>query len=267
MNENNLTVTEADLHAFADGLLPPEKQAELQAWLADNPEDAAVVAVWQAQNDDIRAMFSPHAVSKDGDADLFPKSGSMSSAQPTAFQRTRKLTMLAASLALFFAGAAAGRFGPDLFAQPELQLTSIEALPQQAHSAFVVYASDVRHPVEVGADQEAHLATWLGKRMNVAGLKVPGLQRLGFQLVGGRLLPINGTPGALFMYENAGGQRLTVLVGRNSGNTTTSFRFASDNAVETFYWIDGDLGYAVTGEISRDMLRQVADECYRQFSS
>ncbi|ENN87678.1 hypothetical protein RHSP_45801 [Rhizobium freirei PRF 81] len=267
MNENNPTVTEADLHAFADGLLSPEKQAELQAWLTENPEDAAAVAAWQAQNDDIRAMFSPYAKAKDGDTDLISKNRSTSSEQAIAPQRSRRLMLLAASFALFFAGAAAGHFGPDLFARPEMRLTAIEALPQQAHSAFVVYASDVRHPVEVGADQEAHLATWLGKRMNIAGLKVPSLQKLGFQLVGGRLLPINGTPGALFMYENASGQRLTVLLGHNSGNTTTSFRFASSGAVETFYWIDGDLGYAVTGEISRDMLRQVADECYKQFSS
>ncbi|GAC1040706.1 anti-sigma factor family protein [Rhizobium sp. No.120] len=267
MNEHKPTVTEAELHAFADGLLPPEKQAELEAWLAENPEDAAAVAAWQAQNDDIRALFSPYAKARDGDADLFAKIGRTSIGHAATPRQSRRPMMLAASFALFFAGAAAGHFGADLFARPELQLTSIEALPQQAHSAFVVYASDVRHPVEVGADQEAHLATWLGKRMNIAGLRVPSLQKLGFQLVGGRLLPINGTPGALFMYENASGKRLTVLVGHNSGNTTTSFRFASDNTVETFYWIDGDLGYAVTGEISRDMLRQIADECYKQFSS
>lgn len=267
MNEHKPSVTEADLHAFADGLLPPEKQVELQAWLVENPDEAASVAAWQAQNNNIRAMFSSYAVSKDHDADLISKSRRTPSTETTQPRRSHRLMMLAASLVLFIAGMAAGHFGPDLLAPRELQLTSIEALPQQAHSAFIVYASDVRHPVEVGADQEAHLATWLGKRMNVAGLKVPSLQKLGFQLVGGRLLPVNGTPGALFMYENASGQRLTVLVGRNSGNTTTSFRFASDNAVETFYWIDGDLGYAVTGEISRDMLRQVADECYKQFSS
>ncbi len=267
MNDRKPTVTEADLHAFADDLLPPEERTELEAWLIENPEDAAAVAAWQAQNDDIRAIFAPYAVSKDTDADIMFHSGTTPFAQAKPSQRNRRLMMLAASLALFIAGAAAGRFVPDLFARPELQLTAVEALPQQAHSAFVVYASDVRHPVEVGADQEAHLATWLGKRMNIAGLKVPSLQALGFQLVGGRLLPINGTPGALFMYENASGQRLTVLVGRNSGNSTTSFRFASSGDVETFYWIDGDLGYAVTGEISRDMLRQVADECYKQFSS
>ena len=37
--------------------------------------------------------------------------------------------------------------------------------------------------------------------------------------------------------------------------------------LETFYWIDGELGYAVTGEILRETLREVAEECYRQFPS
>ena len=267
MTERNPTVTEAELHAFADGLLQPEKQTQLEAWLAENPEDAATVAAWQAQNDGIKALFAPYAISKEGDPDLIAKGKEIQPKAKAKQHLFRRLIMIAASLALFLAGAVAGHFGPDMFARPELQLTAMEAWPQQAHSAFIVYASEVRHPVEVGADQEAHLATWLGKRMNVAGLKVPSLQVLGFQLVGGRLLPINGTPGAMFMYQNAAGQRLTVLVGHNTENTTTSFRFDSNGDVETFYWIDGSLGYTVTGEISREMLQQVAEECYKQFSS
>ncbi|MND49406.1 hypothetical protein D3C80_403500 [compost metagenome] len=81
------------------------------------------------------------------------------------------------------------------------------------------------------------------------------------------MLPVVGTAGAMFMYEDAGGQRLTVIVGRNPQNQSTSFRFASAGDIETFYWIDGDLGYAVTGEISRTTLQKVAEECYRQFPS
>ncbi|MFS8111831.1 anti-sigma factor [Rhizobium jaguaris] len=265
MNERNPTVTEADLHAFADGLLSPDERARVVAWLAENPEQAEMIAAWQAQSAGIKALFAPYETSKEGDRELVLP---MSTSAPTATsRRLRWLSTAAASVAIFLVGAAVGHFGPPLLTPPDLRLTGIEALPRQAQSAFVVYASDVRHPVEVGADQEGHLATWLGKRMNVADLKVPSLQTLGFHLVGGRLLPINGTPGALFMYENAAGQRLTVLVGSNKENTTTSFRFASTGSVETFYWIDGRLGYAVTGEISRDMLRQVADECYKQFSS
>ncbi|MBB3452465.1 anti-sigma factor RsiW [Rhizobium sp. BK313] len=265
MSERNPIVTEADLHAFADGLLPPGDHARLEAWLAENPEQADMIAAWQAQNAGIKSLFAQYETSKEGDRELVLPTPAPAPAATA--RRFRWLSTAAASLAIFLVGAAAGHFGPQLLTRPDIRLTGIEALPRQAQSAFVVYASDVRHPVEVGADQEAHLATWLGKRMNVAGLKVPALQTLGFQLVGGRLLPINGVPGALFMYENATGQRLTVLVGSNKENTTTSFRFASTGTVETFYWIDGRLGYAVTGEISRDMLRQVADECYKQFSS
>jgi anti-sigma factor RsiW len=142
---------------------------------------------------------------------------------------------------------------------------AIDTLPHEARNAYLIYASEVRHPVEVFADQEAHLASWLGKRLSINDLKVPNLQSLGFRLVGGRLLPVADKPGAMFMYENEAGQRITVLVGRNEENRETSFRFAAASGIETFYWIDGALGYAVTGDIPRDLLQRVAEECYRQF--
>ncbi|MGO4564183.1 anti-sigma factor [Rhizobium sp. 2YAF20] len=260
MNETNRTVTEAELHAFADGLLPATEHARIEAWLGEHPDDAASVATWQAQNAGIKALFAPYEISKETDRSLLGR-------QQATDARTGmpRWALTAAAAAIFVAGAGVGHFLPPFAARPELQLAGIETLPRQAQSAFLVYASEVRHPVEVGADQEAHLAAWLGKRLNVPDLKVPSLKALGFQLVGGRLLPVNETPGALFMYEDAAGKRLTVLVGRNGQNQTTSFRFANSGSVDTFYWIDGELGYAVTGEISRDLLRQVAELCYKQF--
>lgn len=260
MNEINQTVTEADLHAYADGQLPEAARARIEAFLADNPEEAATVAGWQAQNAGIRSLFSGYEKAKETDIGLVapPRRASV---------WPKRTAVAAAALVVFALGAAFGRYGPGLLERPELQLASSETLPRQAQTAFLVYAGEVRHPVEVFANEEAHLATWLGKRLDVPDLKVPNLQSLGFQLVGGRLLPVDGRPGALFMYENQAGERLTVLVGRNKENRTTSFRFASANNVETFYWIDGELGYAVTGEVSRDTLREVAEECYRQFPS
>ncbi|PZM13582.1 anti-sigma factor family protein [Rhizobium tubonense] len=262
MNETNGTVTEAELHAFADGQLPLTEHARVEAWLRENPEDASTVAAWKAQNAGIKALFAPYEISKETDRALVVSSTSRGNQIAM-----RRWALAAAAAAIFVVGVAAGHFLPPFAARPELQLAGIETLPRQAQSAFLVYASEVRHPVEVGADQEAHLATWLGKRLNIPDLKVPNLQTLGFQLVGGRLLPVNETPGALFMYEDATGRRITVLIGHNGENETTSFRFANSGPVDTFYWIDGALGYAVTGEISRDMLRQVAELCYKQFPS
>ncbi|MGK9054142.1 anti-sigma factor family protein [Neorhizobium petrolearium] len=256
------SVTEADLHAYADGFLDEAGRARVERFLADNPEAAEMIADWQAQSDELRAAFAPYEKSKPFDIRLL----SVGFARPAA-PPGRRFALAAAAVLVFALGALGGHYGPRLFERPEIRLAYTEVLPREARNAFLVYANEVRHPVEVFADEETHLANWLGKRLSIADLKVPNLQPLGFKLVGGRLLPVGGKPGAMFMYEDPTGQRVTVLVGRNRENRTTSFRFASANDVETFYWIDGELGYAVTGEISRDMLQKIAEECYRQFPS
>ena len=64
------------------------------------------------------------------------------------------------------------------------------------------------------ADQEAHLVAWLSKRLGTQ-LKIPQLSGLGFNLVGGRLLPGDQGPVAQFMYQDAQGQRLTLYVRTN----------------------------------------------------
>ncbi|RWX78432.1 anti-sigma factor [Neorhizobium lilium] len=255
-------VSEAELHAYADGFLAEAERSRVAQFLAENPDAAEMVADWQSQNDQLRAAFAAHEKSRPDDIRML----SLGSARP-AVTAHRRLALAAAAVVLLAVGAAGGHYGPRLFQQPDIQLAYAETLPREARNAFLVYTSEVRHPVEVFANEEAHLATWLGKRLSIADLKVPNLQAQGFKLVGGRLLPVAGKPGAMFMYENGGGQRVTVMVGRNKENRTTSFRFASASDVETFYWIDGELGYAVTGEISRDLLQTIAEECYRQFPS
>ena len=251
-------VTETDLHAYADGFLDEAERARVETHLARDPEAARLVADWQAQNDGLRDAFAAYAAARPSDIALV--AGRPSVAKPAA----PRLVLAAAAMLLFVLGGLAGHFGPLLFEKAPA-VTAMDALPREARNAYLVYASEVRHPVEVFADQEAHLARWLGKRLAIDDLKVPDLTAIGFRLVGGRLLPVTDKPGALFMYEDETGRRVTVLVARNGENRTTSFRFAAANGVETFYWIDGDLGYAVTGDISRERLQQIAEECYRQF--
>ncbi len=74
-------------------------------------------------------------------------------------------------------------------------------LARVAAVAHAVYSPEVRHPVEVGADQEAYLVRWLPKRLG-ANLKVPHLAAQGYPLVGGRLLPGERGPAAQFMYQD-----------------------------------------------------------------
>lgn len=255
------TVSEEELHAYVDGLLDEDARRRVETFLANTPEARDMLLDWQAQNDGLRTAFAGYA--RSGSSDLALVSGALR--QPRLSYR--RGTLAAAATFLLVLGAIAGHYGPALLERPAIAPAYAEILPKEAKNAFLIYASEVRHPVEVYADEEAHLATWLGKRLSIADFKVPNLQLLGYRLVGGRLLPVAGKPGAMFMYEDQTGKRLTVIVGRNPDNETTSFRFASSGNLETFYWIDGGLGYAVSGEISRTALQKVAEECYRQFPS
>ena len=86
--------------------------------------------------------------------------------------------------------------------------------------AHRLYSVEVRHPVEVAADDEAHMSTWLSRRLGKS-IKPPPLAGAGFRLVGGRLLPADGKPAAQFMYENAAGQRLTLYFAVAAGGGGT----------------------------------------------
>ena len=133
--------------------------------------------------------------------------------------------------------------------------------------AHAVFSPDVRRPVEISAEHEDQLVTWLSKRLG-APIRPPRLGTLGYELIGGRLLPGNSGPVAQFMYQDASGQRLTLYVGtENTTNRDTAFRFAQEGAVNVFYWIDGKFGYAISAGVPKDALARVATAVYDQFQN
>ncbi|MGH8632391.1 MAG: anti-sigma factor family protein, partial [Burkholderiales bacterium] len=126
----------------------------------------------------------------------------------------------------------------------------------------------VRHPVEVGADQESHLVAWLSKRVG-AQLRAPHLESVGYSLIGGRLLPgESGSPVAHFMYQSKMGARVTLYVRSNAaGNRETAFLFSAEGPVRVFYWIDRRLGYAISSaDIDKETLLKVAHAAYQQLN-
>lgn len=138
---------------------------------------------------------------------------------------------------------------------------------KRAAVAHAVYSPEVRHPVEVGADQEQHLVAWLSKRLG-APLRAPKLDDVGYYLVGGRLLPGERGPVAHFMYQSKQGTRITLYVRTYAaGNNETAFRYAAEGSVKVFYWIDRKLGYALSSaDVSTDDLHQVANAVYQQLN-
>ena len=263
-----LPMTEADLQAYIDGRLPEARRAEVEDYLVNRPDEAARIAAYRRQNEGLRALFDP-VVDEPVPARL--------SAQPP--RRALPLQRYAAVAAFAFISGSAGWMLRSAVEPAAIEVARTPAappasiaqndsasLPHQAAIAHVVYSPDVRHPVEIGADQEEQLVTWLSKRLG-APLKPPKLGTLGYELIGGRLLPGNEGPVAQFMYHDASGQRLTLYVTtEHKSDQTTAFRFAEEGPVNVFYWIDGKFGYAISAGIDKGELGRVAQAVYDQIN-
>lgn len=252
-------ITDSELQAYADGRLAEDRCRAVEAWLAARPEDAERIAAYRRLGEGLRLAYDPVL-----DEPLPDWLGGTRAPRPRWHGFARVAGWLTLGVAL---GAVAGWQVRD--ARP-VAASRVDLGAMMAHRAAVahaVYSPEVRHPVEVGADQEAHLVTWLSKRLGTQ-LRAPKLESVGYSLVGGRLLPGDSGPVAHFMYQNTQGTRITLYVRSDmTGNRETAFRYAREGNVGVFYWVDSKIGYAISSaDISKEALLNVANAAYQQLN-
>jgi anti-sigma factor RsiW len=257
MSTDPQEISEQELQAYVDGWLDPARLPAVEAYLSAHPEDAARLAAYRRQNEALRAAFA-----EPGRAEV-PERLTLAAHRRGPGAPLGRLARTAAALALLAVGFGAGwglRGGTET--HDLARGGEGAALVQQAAAAHRVYSVEVRHPVEVRAE-EAHLVAWLSKRVGVP-LKAPDLSGQGFRLVGGRLLPTAEGTAAQLMYEDRGGRRVTAYMTANTSGGETAFRFARDQGLAAFYWLEGPLGYALVGALTRDELIALAKSVYGQ---
>lgn len=247
-------VTEDLIHAYVDNQLNQEEMRKFEKLLQEDSNLAEKVIAYQTLNSQLHELFDPVL------SEEIPNSISVQ--QPVRKAR-RSFFNFAASLLLLFTGGLSGWYLKDVVDKKQELLVT---LVQPATYAHVVYVPEVKHPVEVTADQEKHLVKWLSKRLG-NNINAPNLIEFGFQLVGGRLLPSKHGPAAQFMYENTSGDRLTLYVQSNEVmDKNTAFRYSETESTRSFYWIDGKLGYVLSGNTSKSQLLDTAHSVYQQLS-
>jgi len=245
-----MKLSEDELHAYVDDRLDAEGRRAVEALLVQAPEDAARVAAYREQNAALHAAFDPVLDEPVPD-------------HLRHISTTRHAPRVAVAAGWLALGAVIGWFANSLLTDRPHALLSFS---RQAALAHAVYSPEVRHPVEVGAAEQEHLVNWLSKRVG-AKLRAPVLTAEGYELVGGRLLPGESGAVAQFMYQDGKGKRLTLYVSRLAGKQRdTAFRFSQEEKVSVFYWIDGALGYALSGELPKADLLNVATTVYKQLN-
>ena len=245
-------VHEHELHAYVDGTLPEARHIEVEAWLAAHPADASRVQDWAAQNQSLHAAFD--AVLNEP----LPLNLVRATRRPTIAMPFKAVAAMLSMLVTGLIGYAIG------LGNPGQAPVAPAYFARDAAIAHAVFSPEARHPVEVDAAHAEHLVTWLSKRVGTQ-LHAPDFSAQGFELLGGRLLTGETGPVAQFMYQDRIERRVTLYVRRAvAGNTETTFRHATENGVDVFYWIDGDFGYALSGQIGRQAMQQLADSAYQQ---
>jgi anti-sigma factor RsiW len=250
MIDNNSPVTEDELHAYVDGELPAERREAVEAWLAKHPDDASLIGMWRAHADAVRTRY--------GNIVNEPVPARLGLERIMRSRRSWIAVAAAATIAAFVIGGAAGWLarGASAAAPSEMELFANEAM-----GAHRLYIGEVRHPIEVKAE-ENHLLPWLSRRVGTM-LRAPDLATFDLRLLGGRLLPgVNG-PAALFMYESGSGERVTIYVSRTT-EQRTSFRYKIDDKFGALRWSEAGYGWVVSGPDDKPRLKGIAMALYEQ---
>lgn len=257
------TVSDDELHAYADDLLAPERLAVVEAALASDPEAAARVAFYRQLNADLHRLY-----------------GVAAHEPATAHARPPRWQQAAIAAGMLVVGLLGGWVARDWIARSDPATSVVQTAgdrdwPVQAARAHAAFAVERRHPVEVTADDEAHLVQWLSNRLGQP-VRAPKLDSLGFRLVGGRLLPrADGGVAGQFMYEAAvarandsgpAASRITLYVKPGPGmGRGAEFQLGADGAGNSiFYWLDDRFGYALVGALPQDELLPLAREVFAQ---
>lgn len=271
MSDQLNPVTEDEIHAYVDGTLSGPRREDVERELERNPDLAARVSGYFSLNTLLHERYD-RVLDEPLPARLRP---APEARRKRAAANWPRFAGLAAALVVGVGIGWGMRFGTTAMTAStgvadvhQVSADSSELLARQAAIAHVVYMPEVARPENMSSSaRDQDFVQWLANRLGT-NVHPPMLEKSGFVLAGGRLLPgDDGGQVALFMYHNARGERITLAIShRLASSNTTAFRLYQDGPVSVFYWVDGDFGYAVSGGIDRNVLLQVSHDVYSQLT-
>lgn len=255
MSEHEIPVTEDEIHAYVDGELPADRSAAVETWLAAHPEDAARVATWRTIADAIRARYG-HVADE-------PVPARLDIDRLTRRPMRWAMGAAAAVLIAFAVGGGVGWFAHGAAAAAAIG-DPVDSMRDEAMAAHQLYIREVRHPIEVRANED-HLLPWLSRRLGTT-LMAPDLAGFDLKLLGGRLLPGLQGPAALFMYESASGERVTIYCTPLKASST-AFQYRDGDKMASVDWVADNYGWVISGPQDKPRLKGVAMAAWQQMET
>ncbi|QDX25009.1 anti-sigma factor [Sphingomonas suaedae] len=250
-------ISEDDLHAFVDGALSEGRRAEVEAYLEKNPEVADRFARFGTHRAALRAALGPIADE--------PVPPALTLHHLIASRRQSSWTGWRAAAAACLLLIAGGGGGWVLRGLDGGRAGGIDALAREASYAYAVFGPDGGRPVEISAADSDKLVRWVEQRL-AQPVSLPDLSDSGYRLMGGRVVATQNGPAGLFMYDDAKGGRIAILMRpmvRRDANAPMAQHREGD--VVGYAWADDGMGYSLVGGMAAaDLLHPIADEARRQ---
>lgn len=253
---------ESDLQAYVDGQLDARRRPVVEAYLAANPDEAARIEAYRAQNARLNELFA-------GEMGR-PLGGSLAGLErrlSRAMERQRSVRRALASAACVALAVGLGyalwppadRRGDD-GVRPTPVAVSGPLTTVAAGSGGQGYPGQpVSAEIETG--DRAKLTDWFAERVDRIPATAPNLDSLGLSLVGGRVVSTAHGPAIQFVYRGDAGDQVVLFVA-SSENESQSPYYATIATIRdgqvALHWRDGRHVYGLTGNMAREVLFDVA---------
>ncbi|RFU49564.1 anti-sigma factor [Paraburkholderia sp. DHOC27] len=278
MNEPVTPIGEEELHAYVDGTLSDERRTQVERALEQNPELAARVSDYFSLNNMFherydRVLNEPVPKRLQAPAPVKQRRWLNAANWPQFAGMAAALVLgvgigVGTQMGKNVPEAVPGTPGASTSDTRPVSADASDGLARQAAVAHVVYMPAVDRPNAMdAADHEQEFVQYLANKLGT-DVHPPMLDKSGFELSGGRILPGADGPVAQFMYRGPAGERVTLCIShRKENSNTTAFKLYQDGPVNVFYWVDGDFGYAISSGIDRKQLLQLSHDVYAQLTA
>ncbi|NKL23404.1 anti-sigma factor family protein [Rhizobium leguminosarum] len=248
---NMKPITEDDLQAYVDNALDAERHLEVSAFLEKNDQAARRIGSYRRDAEALRSALAPVA------AEAVPSRlnlAHMIEAKGPA--PGRRFASMAAAAVLLLAIGGSGGWLLKGFSMPSSE--GVAALAQEASASYTVFSPDTVRPVEVRADGNTDLKQ-IASGVVGSAVAIPDLSKVGYRLMGGRVIPTSHGPGFMVMYDDDKGNRLVMLTRRMQVDQDKPMVASTQQDVHGWSWAENGMGYSLVGSLAPDRLHPIAD--------
>ena len=233
------SISSADLIAFADGGLDPERRLEVRRYLHDNPEAAEFVRACGVQNEALRKHFDPVV------EEPIPERLLRAVVLTARYRASARV----ATATMFVLGALGGWLTHAYFSAGD---AIADGLGKRAALAYSIYARGDAGMLDLVSSDPARVREWLARELGVAAMP-PRLSDLGFELVGTRLMMGDDAPAGLLVYRRRDGRELVLFLRTDMARTAEARpEFRRERGLATAYWVHGGSGISLSGPLAED---------------